>query len=863
MSRKTVLLAITSILIPSMFGFFEFSNAAIEEEMLTALDGEAGDDFGISVSISGDRAIVGARWDDLGTILKAGSAYVFEMDAGGNWVQTDHLTASSPIEDALFGSSVSISGDRIIVGARGTDLGSIESAGAAYVFELDAGGNWILADHLTASSPTRGNSFGRSVSISGDTAMVGDDEEEVGSIQNAGSVYVFERDAGGNWKEMSKITALDGEVDDGFGYSVSISGDRAIVSAMWDDDDGSSSGSAYVFERDAGGNWVQKPKLTASDASSFDYFGRSVSISGDKAIVGTTGNDGGQIGSSYIFERDVAGNWVQTDQLSISGAGVTEGSHGISVSILGDKAMVGSPYDEVGSIQYAGSAYVFERDVTGDWIQIDHITASNVNRNAGLGSSVSISGDKAIVGALGDEINGSANGSAWIMFLNVDLMVWDGDAGDGLWSNPINWSKDEVPQSEDYIIIRNAVGFGSAVHLDVDFTLSNQLFVEQGINAASKNVLVIDSGNTLTIEESATLENHGELYIDPGAIISNSGTLNNENAGLIESQGGLYNSGTLNNNDGVIYNTEFSTILNYDIGYISNNGIITNLAVFQNIEGSKVNNYGIIDNLGTFANVNSVINNLDGNIHNTEFGTIQNLDLSTINNDAVIDNHGRINNYCGSLINNNGIISGNPIVTRCDTDGDGIFDEIDLNPTDPNVVDFSDNAIPTPTTGRIITTGSQTITIMDMPDPRGVYIAADSSGGPVPAEISVCGGTSTVFLSAGSQTIVTCGSVTIEVISETVSVDFFGNDGTVATATISEGNSIEFDPTTWNFIALDDNLDNVTINYADTDFNLVPGSAKVVPEFNTIAILILAITIISIIALSSRTKLRIFPQNFN
>ncbi len=268
-----------------------------DEFKILASDGAAGDLFGESVSISGDVAIVGARLDDDNGV-NSGSAYVFRL-VGGSWIEEAKLTASDGAASDLFGFSVSISGDVAIVGAFFDDDNGTDS-GSAYVFRHSGEGVWTQEAKLTASDGAAADRFGISVSISGDVAIVGarlDDDN--GS--SSGSAYVF-RLVGGSWIEEAKLTASDGAAFDRFGISVSISGDVAIVGARLDDDNGSSSGSAYVF-RLVGGSWIEEAKLTASDGAAFDRFGISVSISGDVAIVGAFFDDdnGSSSGSAYIY----------------------------------------------------------------------------------------------------------------------------------------------------------------------------------------------------------------------------------------------------------------------------------------------------------------------------------------------------------------------------------------------------------------------------------------------------------------------------------------------------------------------------------------------------------------------------------
>ena len=373
-----------------------------EVAKLTASDGAADDRFGWSVAISGDYAIVGAYLDD-DKGSNSGSAYVFERIAG-TWTQVAKLTASDGAAGDQFGISVSISGDYAIVGAYGDDdKGS--ASGSAYVFERIAG-TWTQAAKLTANDGAASDFFGYSVAISGSYAIIGAyQDDDLGG--DSGSAYVFERIAG-TWTQVAKLTASDGAASDYFGYSVAISGSYAIVGAYLDDDNGSGSGSAYVFER-ISGTWTQVAKLTATDGASGDQFGWSVAISGDYAIVGARLDDSSQ-GSAYVFER-ASGTWTQAAKLTASD-GAASDYFGHSVAISGDYAIIGAYQDDdLGGD--SGSAYVFER-IAGTWTQVAKLTASDGAASDYFGYSVAISGSYAIVGAFQDDDLGSNSGSAYV-----------------------------------------------------------------------------------------------------------------------------------------------------------------------------------------------------------------------------------------------------------------------------------------------------------------------------------------------------------------------------------------------------------------------------------------------------------------
>jgi len=341
-----------------------------EQAKLTAADGAIDDYFGISVSISGDYAIVGAFRDD-DNWTNSGSAYIFtpnDVDPN-NWDQVAKLTAADGAGDDEFGYSVSISGDYAIVGAdRDDDYGS--NSGSAYIFKRD-GASWSQQAKLNASDGAFEDYFGYSVSISGDYSIVGAwGDDDNGS--NSGSAYIFKRDGTG-WSQQAKLTASDGAASDYFGDSVSISGDYAIVGAWADDGYNNTilfAGSAYVFKRD-GTIWSQQTKLTAADGAIDDYFGDSVSISGDYAIVGAYSDDdnGSSSGSAYIFKRSGMSWSQQAKLLATDGAGFDW--FGYSVSISGDYSIVGAYCDDDNG-SYSGSAYMFGKvlcpsmDGTGD-----------------------------------------------------------------------------------------------------------------------------------------------------------------------------------------------------------------------------------------------------------------------------------------------------------------------------------------------------------------------------------------------------------------------------------------------------------------------------------------------------------------
>jgi hypothetical protein len=393
------------------------------ESKLTASDAEAYDDFGCSVGLSGDTALVGAAYDD-DNGASSGSAYIFER-IGGVWTEVAKLTASDGAPDDVFGAFVGLCGDMALVGAPYDDDNG-RSSGSAYIFErID--GVWVQTAKLTPGEGVAYDWFGGLVALSGDTALVGapgDDDKG----EESGAAYIFAK-VGGVWTEVAKLAATDGAAEDYFGSSVSLSGDTALVGAYAHDDNGSDSGSAYVFERDQGGpdNWGQLAKLTASDGAPGDYFGYEVALSGDAALVGAIADDENG-GSAYVFEK-VAGAWAEVGKLTASDGAAGDGFGG-SVALYGDRALIASVGDDDNG-SHSGSAYVFEKLDAG-WTEVGKLTASDGAADDFFAYSVRLFADTALVGAPYDDDNGDSSGAAYVFALCCGDLDgdWDTDHSD-------------------------------------------------------------------------------------------------------------------------------------------------------------------------------------------------------------------------------------------------------------------------------------------------------------------------------------------------------------------------------------------------------------------------------------------------
>lgn len=341
-------------------------NGTAWNELLALNPGHGeGDRLGISVALDGDYAVVGATGDDAGAD-NAGAAYVFVRD-GQQWTLQAKLMADDPQDTHRFGVSVAISGDYILVGASGDD-DQREGSGAAYVFVRN-GSTWTRQTKLKAGDAVNGDAFGNAVALDGTVAVIGAVGDNFPS-GISGSAYVFVRE-GNTWNEVDKIFAAEGAPENFFGNAVAVDGEHVIVGMSFDDDEGDNAGSAYVFSR-VGGDWLQRVKLIASDIAPGDELGQAVAINESYAIVTAPGQDGGgeDAGAAYLYAyhptsdrwgeqcETVASRTTCTETLKLIPAQIGIGAEfGFSVAVSGPSAIVGARLD--GGL---GAAYVYALD---------------------------------------------------------------------------------------------------------------------------------------------------------------------------------------------------------------------------------------------------------------------------------------------------------------------------------------------------------------------------------------------------------------------------------------------------------------------------------------------------------------------
>ena len=283
----------------AVFAFERGANAWSQKQILTANDGKAGDAFGQSIALTERFLVIGAPHSDA-PYKDSGSAYVYIRDKKA-WRFHSKLTAKDGAEDDLFGISVAIDGNTILVGADLHDEIAKE-AGAVYAYVFD-GKKWQHQAKLMAKDGAQTDIFGVRVSLVGDTALISARRDDIAGVGvDAGSAYVFER-AQGRWAQVQKLVAPDGKADDRFARGVALNKDTAVISAMHHDAKGNNAGALYVFKKRQG-LWRYSSKIVAHDGTAEDRFGWNIALTDHAAIVAVPHRDerGAQSGAAYVVE---------------------------------------------------------------------------------------------------------------------------------------------------------------------------------------------------------------------------------------------------------------------------------------------------------------------------------------------------------------------------------------------------------------------------------------------------------------------------------------------------------------------------------------------------------------------------------
>lgn len=346
--------------------------------------------------------------------------------AWGDCATNGNISGYQPVGDATgslgdnFGVDVSISGNFAIAGAFRDDGAFGADQGSASIYQFN-GSNWVLMQKLTDATGAVGDFFGLSVYISGIYAIVASPYDDAGLGTDQGSVSIYKYD-GNSWSLMQKLTDATGAANDYFGYSVCITDNYAIIGSISDDGAfGADQGSVSIYRLN-GGTWVLSQKITDATGGAGDLFGFDVSLSGNYAIVGAYSEDGTEFGvdqgSASIYQYN-GSSWVLMQKLT-DATGNASDFFGSSVSIAGIYAIVGASGDDgLGGVN-EGSASTYRYDGS-SWVLMQKFLPANGAANDNFGASVTLSENYAIVGALRDaDVGGFQQGSATI-YVRVGL----------------------------------------------------------------------------------------------------------------------------------------------------------------------------------------------------------------------------------------------------------------------------------------------------------------------------------------------------------------------------------------------------------------------------------------------------------
>ncbi|MBY0113988.1 MAG: FG-GAP repeat protein [Phycisphaerales bacterium] len=370
-----------------------------------------GDLFGVAAAIDGDTIVAGAFQDTEGGGAQQGSAYVMVRN-GQQFTEQAKLTATGAAAGDFFGRAVAVQGDTAVIGAIGRDVSGKVDQGAAYVFTR-SGVTWTQQQGLTASDGLAGDNYGLSVAVGGDWAAVGAPNADVGAAVNSGAVYLYLRTSG-TWTQITKLTQESPATNDNFGFAASMTNDVLVVGAYRRTVGANANqGAAYVYVRE-GGSWRFLQQLTANDGQAQDLFGVSVHNSGDLIIVGAIGKSS-SAGAAYIFARQANGNFSQAARI-VANDGRKDEIFGYAVAISGNNAFVGAPFVDLANANDAGVFYGFTSATgtpSGPWVQTKKYArnASPIGNDL-VGFTASMSGFTAVIG--GYNFNGT-RGAVWVV----------------------------------------------------------------------------------------------------------------------------------------------------------------------------------------------------------------------------------------------------------------------------------------------------------------------------------------------------------------------------------------------------------------------------------------------------------------
>ena len=328
-----------------------------QTQKIVAPNSTADNRFGESIAIHGDVMIVGVPRDDHNNHKNAGAVYIYTKDNTDTWTQTQKIVVSDSANEDNFGWSVAINADTAVIGVPNDD-DTRKNSGSAYIYTKNSNDDsWIQTQKIVASKEhvSRGDNFGWSVAINSDAIIVGAYHDNDNG-KNSGAAYIYTKDNTDTWTQTQKIVALDGAAGDNFGETVTINDhDTILVGSSQDDDHGSDSGSVYIYTKN-GNIWSQSQKIIALDGTQNDRFGSAVTINDDNTmiLVGAPFNSDdikNNMGAVYMYTKNDNNTWTLSQNITAPD-GESGDRFGLSVAIHDDNVndnntllLIGTPFD--------------------------------------------------------------------------------------------------------------------------------------------------------------------------------------------------------------------------------------------------------------------------------------------------------------------------------------------------------------------------------------------------------------------------------------------------------------------------------------------------------------------------------------
>jgi hypothetical protein len=352
------------------------------------------DSLGFSVAVQGDTLVIGTlQPNDIGV------AYVYQR-AGDSWEQTAKLTASDTTSGDLFGASVAIDGDTIMVGAPAATIGKNASQGAVYTFSRTGAAVRTETAKLTASDGAPFDELGASLAIDGDTIVAGSPGATVGTNTHQGALYTFNRDGAPARTETAKLTASDGVSGAQLGASVAIDGDTIVAGAPSATVGANVQGAAYTFARTGATARTETAKLNASHGQAGDLLGWSVAINGDTIAAGAPAATFGGLAKGAVYTFTRAGGVARTETATLSASdGSDKANLGFTVAIDADTILAGAPTQTIGSNLRQGAAYTFARSGAQARRQTGELSDADGAASDLFGLSVALDAGTTVIGA--------------------------------------------------------------------------------------------------------------------------------------------------------------------------------------------------------------------------------------------------------------------------------------------------------------------------------------------------------------------------------------------------------------------------------------------------------------------------------